>query len=60
MKKLGNKQTKIVYHENGGTIEVDTNLIEKLNFSLTNNQVISLARFVLLLEENYSKMLRKI
>ncbi len=59
MKKLGNKQTKIVYHENGGTIEVDTNLIEKVNFSLTNNQVISLARFVLLLEENYSKMFQK-
>ena len=59
MKKIGDKLSKIVYAENGGTKELETNLIEKLNFSLTNNQAITLARFVLLLEENYSKMLEK-
>lgn len=59
MKKIGDKNTKIVYDENGGTKEVETNLIEKLNFSLTNNQVISLGRFVLRLEENYSKIFNK-
>ena len=56
MKKIGDKQSKIVYAENGGIIEMETNLIEKLNFSITNNQAITLARHVLLLEENYSKM----
>lgn len=59
MKKIGDKQTKIVYGEVGGTIEIETNLIEKVNFSLTNNQAITLARYVLLLEENYSKMFEK-
>jgi pyruvate,water dikinase len=59
MKKLGTKDQKIIYSENGGTMEIETNLIEKLNFSLTNSQSITLARFVLLLEENYSKMLNK-
>ncbi len=59
MKKLGDKQTKIVYAETGGTCEIETNLIEKMNFSLTNNQCITLARHVLLLEENYSKMFNK-
>ena len=59
MKKIGDKQTKIVYGEVGGTSEIETNLIEKVNFSLTNNQAITLARYVLLLEENYSKMFEK-
>ena len=59
MKKIGDKQSKIVYSQEGGTMEIETNLIEKLNFSLTNNQAITLARFVLLLEENYSKMFDK-
>ena len=59
MKKIGDKESKIVYSQEGGTMEIETNLIEKLNFSLTNNQAITLARFVLLLEENYSKMFDK-
>ena len=59
MKKKGDKNSKIVYGENGGTREIETSLIEKLNLSLTNNQAISLARFVLRLEENYSKMFDK-
>lgn len=59
MKKKGDKNSKIVYSENGGTREIETNLIEKLNLSLTNNQAVSLARFVLRLEENYSKMFDK-
>lgn len=59
MKKKGDKNTKIIYGENGGTIEIDTNEKEKLNYSMTNNQAITLGRFVLLLEQNYSKMLGK-
>ena len=34
-------------------------MIEKLNFSLTNNQATTLGRFVLRLEESYSKMFDK-
>lgn len=59
MKKKGDKNTKIVYGENGGTVEIETTEKEKVNYSLTNNQAITLARFVLLLEQNYSKMLGK-
>ena len=59
MKKKGDKNTKIIYGENGGTIEIDTNEQEKLNYSMTNNQAITLGRFVLLLEQNYSKMFGK-
>jgi pyruvate,water dikinase len=58
-KKIGDKNTKIIYSEQGGTIEVETTLTQKLNFSLTNNQAITLARYVLLLEEEYSKILNK-
>jgi pyruvate, water dikinase len=59
MKKKGDKNTKIVYGKNGGTEEVKTTEKEKVNYSLTNNQAITLGRFVLLLEQNYSKMLGK-
>ena len=59
MKKKGDKNSKIVYNENGGVQEIETNLIEKLNYSLTNNQVITLGRYILRLEENYSKMFEK-
>jgi pyruvate,water dikinase len=59
MKKMGNKNTKIVYAQNGGTTEIETNLIEKINFSITNNQAINLARYVLFLEEKYSEMFDK-
>ena len=58
MKSLGYKNSKIVYSENG-TIETETNLIEKQNFSLSNNQAIELARYVLLLEESYCKLFNK-
>lgn len=59
MKKKGDKNTKIIYDSLGGTKEIETNLIEKINFSLTNHQAIMLGRFVLRLEENYSKLFEK-
>ena len=59
MKKMGDKNSKIVYSPEGGTMEVETNLIEKINYSITNSDAISLARFVLLLEQSYNKLLNK-
>ena len=59
MKKMGDKNTKIIYRENGGTYETETSLIEKINFSITNAQSITLARTVYLLEQEYSKMFNK-
>tara|TARA_B100000902_G_scaffold278899_2_gene264800 strand:- start:5324 stop:7690 length:2367 start_codon:yes stop_codon:yes gene_type:complete len=58
MKNLGDKNTKITYCDNG-TIETETNLIEKLNFSLDNNQAIELSRYILSLEESYCKIFNK-
>jgi pyruvate,water dikinase len=60
MKKLGNKYTKIVYNKiEGGTEEVETNLCEQVNYSITNNNAIILARTVLLLEDEYCKLFDK-
>jgi pyruvate,water dikinase len=59
MKKKGNKNSKIIYSETGGVKEVETNLLEKLNLSLTNIQAINLGRYVLKLEDSYSKMFGK-
>ena len=59
MKKMGSKNTKIVYGPKGGTMEIETSMIEKINYSMTNNQAVSLARYVLLLEYEYSELLGK-
>lgn len=59
MKKIGDKQTKIIYANNGGTEEIETNQNEKLMFSLTDKQSIQLAQYILLLEEKYSIMFNK-
>lgn len=59
MKKKGEKNTKIVYDKNGGVIETETSLIERINFSLTNSQSINLARCVMLLEKKYCELLKK-
>ena len=58
MKSLGNKNSKIIYSENGIS-EIETNLIEKASYSLSNNHAIELARYVLLLEESYCKLFDK-
>lgn len=59
MKKKGNKNTKIIYEKDGGIIEVKSSEIERVNYSLTNSQIVTLARYVLRLEESYSKLFNK-
>lgn len=58
-KRKGDKQTKIVYDENNGVKEIATNETERNSYCISNNQSVSLARHVLLLEESYSSMLKK-
>ena len=58
-KQKGEKNTKIIYGEQGGVREVDTTANEKNTYSITNTQVVSLGRSVLLLEESYSKLFGK-
>lgn len=59
MKKMGDKNTKIVYKKDGGTCEIETNLIEKINYSISNTLSIQLARIVYLLEKEYCKIFNK-
>jgi pyruvate,water dikinase len=60
IKKKGDKNTKIIYDmENGGVKEVDTNEHERLNYSMTNNQMVALGRYILQLETTYSKLFNK-
>ena len=57
MKKLGDKKTKIIYNSDiDGTTEVETNKIEKNTFSLSDNNVLKLSKFILNLEEKYCKL----
>jgi pyruvate,water dikinase len=60
IKKKGDKNTKIVYDlEKGGVKEVETSEYERLNYSMTNNQMITLGRHILQLETTYCKLLNK-
>lgn len=59
MKKMGNKDSKIVYEKNGGTMDVETSRIERINFSIENTQSVNLARYVMILEEEYKVLLGK-
>ena len=56
MKKIGDKKSKIIYDKDNGIQEIETNLIEKINFSLSNTQSIELGRVILLLEKHYRKL----
>jgi pyruvate,water dikinase len=59
IKKKGEKNSKIIYGENGGIVEVNTTEFEKVNYSMSNHQMITLARYILQLEEVYSELLGK-
>ena len=60
IKKKGEKNSKIIYDlEKGGVKEVETNEYEKLNYSMSNNQMVTLGRYLLQLEKAYSKLFNK-
>ena len=60
VKKIGEKNTKIIYNKNkNGIIEIKTNIKEKNSFSLNNNQLKELGRIVLELEKSYSELYKK-
>jgi pyruvate,water dikinase len=54
-KKLGEKNRKIVYAEEGGIKEVETTEEERKMFSLTDDEVRLLAKYGYLIEKHYSK-----
>lgn len=60
IKKKGDKNSKIVYdNEIGGVKEVETSEFERLNYSMSNNQMVTLGRYLLQLEKTYSKLFDK-
>lgn len=56
-KKIGDKTTKIIYDEKM-TKEIETSLVEKNSYSLTNEQIILLASWIIDLEKEYSYLLQ--
>ncbi|WP_025270762.1 phosphoenolpyruvate synthase [Hippea sp. KM1] len=54
-KQLGSKLTKAVYDENGGIKDVDTTEEERYRFSITDDDVLTLARWAVKIENHYSK-----
>ncbi len=54
-KKLGEKNKKIVYAEEGGVKEVETTGEERRMFSLTDEEVKILAKYGYLIEKHYGK-----
>ena len=59
LKKKGKKNSKIIYNKTGGVDEVDTTEYEKINYSMSNHQIVALGRYILQLEEVYSELLDK-
>lgn len=53
-KKIGNKNKKIIYSKNGGTKLVGTRPDESIVFSLSDEEVITLGKWCLKIEEHFS------
>jgi len=54
-KKLGEKTKKIIYAEEGGVKEIETNEKERKIFALSEEEVSLLAKYGYLIEKHYSK-----
>ena len=54
-KKLGSKFTKAVYDESGGIKDVETTEEERMRYSLSDDDVLTLAKWAVIIENHYSK-----
>jgi len=54
-KQLGSKLTKAVYDENGGIKDVETTEEERFRFSLSDEDVLTLADWAIKIENHYTK-----
>ncbi len=54
-KRLGSKLNKAIYDENGGIKDVDTTEEERNRFSLTDDDILTLAKWAVSIEDHYSK-----
>ncbi|MFH1656864.1 MAG: phosphoenolpyruvate synthase [bacterium] len=55
LKNLGRKDKKYVYDKKGGIKEVEVNSKDKLRFSLTDKEIIALAKWACQIEEHYGR-----
>jgi pyruvate,water dikinase len=53
IKNLGKKDRKLVYKKGGGLREVKVPKRDQMKFSLTNDEVLTLAKWAMILEEHY-------
>ncbi len=53
-KRLGDKSNKIVYSQDG-TVTEDVTLEEQQKFSLTDDEILQLSKYALIIEDHYSK-----
>jgi len=59
VKNLGRKTKKLVYNKKGGLKEVSVSPELQLKFSLTDQEILTLAKWGCLIEEHYSKLAKK-
>ena len=57
--KKGEKNTKIIYNDFGGVLEVSTNEFEKNTYSMNREDIIKLGKIILNLEKKYCHLLKK-
>ncbi|MDD2696912.1 MAG: phosphoenolpyruvate synthase [Candidatus Pacebacteria bacterium] len=55
IKSLGRKDRKYVFDKGGGLREVKVNSQEETKFSLTDEEILKLARWAIIIEEHYGK-----
>ncbi|KPJ56938.1 phosphoenolpyruvate synthase [Parcubacteria bacterium DG_74_2] len=59
VKNLGRKTKKYIYQKSGGLKEINVPKKDKLRFSLTDEEVLTLADWACLIENHYSKKAKK-
>lgn len=52
-KEMGRKTRKMIYRESGGVKEIDTTKEEESNYSITDEEALTLARWGCIIEEHY-------
>ncbi|MFA6428220.1 MAG: phosphoenolpyruvate synthase [Candidatus Buchananbacteria bacterium] len=54
-KKIGSKEAKLVYAAGGGTVKKINSPTERQNFCLSNQEVLQLARWAVVIEQHYRR-----
>ncbi len=55
-RRLGTKEVRAAYAEDGGTVEQPTSAADRARYSLADDDVLALARWAVRIEEHYSRL----